>query len=504
MNRPRSHGRTLFIIALSMGCAFATTRVMAASTLNFSTLIPVTEYYNLQTRHYFMTQDAQEAAGIDAGAAGPGWIRTGLSFWAYTNAPCSTAYCGKPVSRFYAPGPNSHFFTMDEAEAAGLKQPGTGWIFEGDAFAAAPVDSAGGCGAPTIPVYRLYNNRFAQNDSNHRFVTRADQRARLLAQGWVDEGVGFCAWGALEVAIKSFAFVPSLEGNVLPSSECEDETKRLGSCVAVNNLPVPSQRFGYEGAIDYFTSVTGTSALEVYAPPRPPLQPVNFGEVRDGVFVQYERPSTLGIHVDSRSRGASIYSSVNPLYQFKTTVDPGAADARVFPFVRAYESDAQISVKFDLRVRSIALRGADSHAYGHPTLEFIDQRSGHHLYMTALTYGTIAFTDFVAQDVGTGKVIVGTTLRWDSSYLWNIGMLGFRTAPAFTSQSFQGDGGHFEFRVHRESFGRVLQSARAVDAALSSEPADYLLDNFHFNNEVVGDGGIGMNIANFALEIVRR
>ena len=58
--------------------------------------------------------------------------------------------------------------------------------------------------------------------------------------------------------------------------------------------------------------------------------------------------------------------------------------------------------------------------------------------------------------------------------------------------------------MNREEFSRVVQAARSVDPALSAEPDDYLLDNFHFNNEVYGDGEIGMNIAGFRLEIVPR
>ena len=52
--------------------------------------------------------------------------------------------------------------------------------------------------------------------------------------------------------------------------------------------------------------------------------------------------------------------------------------------------------------------------------------------------------------------------------------------------------------------GSERDAARTVDGALSANPADYLLDNYHFNNEVYGDGEIGMNLGGFRLEIVRR
>jgi hypothetical protein len=58
--------------------------------------------------------------------------------------------------------------------------------------------------------------------------------------------------------------------------------------------------------------------------------------------------------------------------------------------------------------------------------------------------------------------------------------------------------------VDEAQFQRILDAARTVDAALSASAADYLLDNFHFNNEVFGDGEIGINLAGYTLELVRR
>jgi serine protease len=58
-----------------------------------------------------------------------------------------------------------------------------------------PVPTTPGqCDASFVPVYRLYNNRFAQNDSNHRFTPSRDAREQMLAAGWRDEGVAFCAY----------------------------------------------------------------------------------------------------------------------------------------------------------------------------------------------------------------------------------------------------------------------------------------------------------------------
>lgn len=497
-----------YFLILSTACALLPASNAAAFPILLWTNTAV-EYYNRDLDHYVMVTDGSEIRDIDTGKAGPGWIRTGYGFGVYpypvpSGAVCPR-YCGEPVSRFYGTpglGPNSHFFTGDPAEAAGLKQPGTGWSFEKVAFAVALPDAAGNCNSSgRTPVYRFYNNRWMFNDSNHRYVTSVAERARMQAKGWIDEGVKFCAYGEDDVALAVFAVLPDLTTAILPSAACEDETQRLGSCMAVNNLPPPT--ILYPAPIGQspplaFGDVTGMNTYANYVASTAPASIAATDR-----FVQ-RNGTAYGIHVDTRARGASIYSSINPLYQFKTTVTPGTADARLFPFARIYENDAQIVVKFLMNVRTVNLRNSASHAYGHPTIEFIDQRSGRHLYLTALAYGTVAAADFVAPDVATGKVIVGTTFRNDSPFMRNFGTWTFPTPSGFVPENPWGRGGQFEYRVDRAEMRRAVDAARVFDPALSADPADYLVDNFHFTNEVVGDGEIGMNITDFVLQIRRR
>ena len=165
----------------------------------FAADVAVVEFRNAVLGHYFMTASAAEAAGIDAGAAGPGWSRTG-STWRLWSQPGAGAL---PVHRFYASGPNSHFFTIDLVEAAFLRKlegdqraaaPAAtfaGWHYEGIAYGASPAQD-GSCVAPNVPLFRMYNNRATQNDSNHRFTTDTTTRDATLAQGWRDEGVAMC------------------------------------------------------------------------------------------------------------------------------------------------------------------------------------------------------------------------------------------------------------------------------------------------------------------------
>lgn len=162
----------------------------------------VTEFYAPSLDHYFMSAAGDEVDLVDAGGKGA-WMRTGQSFHAWLrqeDAPPGA----QPVCRFYAAGPNSHFYTASADECAGLKsleqaqradaaargQPFLGWAYEGIAFYAL-VPSNGQCPSSTSPVWRSYNDRAAEDDSNHRFTV--DPQQHLAMQGWADEGPVFCS-----------------------------------------------------------------------------------------------------------------------------------------------------------------------------------------------------------------------------------------------------------------------------------------------------------------------
>jgi streptogramin lyase len=163
----------------------------------------VTEFYNSLLNHYFVTANLAEAAAIDAGSAGPGWSRTGESWKAWVGGPIPNA---AEVCRFYGStdinpatglrrGPNSHFYTLQPAECAAVKQD-TGWTYEfaGKFWMVKPAGiAAAGCPVWTQAVYRAYNNRFASNDSNHRYMTSQTIYNQMLGLGWSGEGVVMCA-----------------------------------------------------------------------------------------------------------------------------------------------------------------------------------------------------------------------------------------------------------------------------------------------------------------------
>ena len=154
----------------------------------------VVEFYNLPLDNFFLTANEEEAMAIEAGSAGPGWNRTGEVF--VGGGPAQ-------VCRFYgslAPGPNSHFYTIDPNECAMLKQiqqttPATTkrWNFESLDFASTPA-VGGNCAPGLEPVYRAYNNGFARGiDSNHRIARSLTAINEVVARGWLNDGVVMCA-----------------------------------------------------------------------------------------------------------------------------------------------------------------------------------------------------------------------------------------------------------------------------------------------------------------------
>ena len=159
----------------------------------FSPSQSVLEFFNTGLNHYFITADPAEAAAIDAGAAGPGWQRTGRGFRAWTLAVGVPAEA-RPVCRFYGTpglGPNSHFYTITPAECDAVRAD-PGWRFEGIAFYSIAPDTRG-CPVGMQQVFRLYNGRYAQNDSNHRYTTDPAVYQAMQKQGWTGEGLVLCA-----------------------------------------------------------------------------------------------------------------------------------------------------------------------------------------------------------------------------------------------------------------------------------------------------------------------
>jgi len=165
-----------------------------ARLIGTETTTNVVEFYNTTLNHYFITADPNEASAIDNGAAGPGWSRTG-SVWKSGGPARVCRFYGSPdvdAATGKRKGPNGHFYTISADECA-LVREDAGWKFESYDFSGWPKQADGSCAAGTIAVKRAYNNRFAVNDSNHRYTTSDAIYNQMMASGWSGEGTVFCA-----------------------------------------------------------------------------------------------------------------------------------------------------------------------------------------------------------------------------------------------------------------------------------------------------------------------
>lgn len=144
--------------------------------------------YAPEINHFFVTASFEEYIAIEP----YGWQRLGrgadFKVWPAEGPAPSTA---RPVCRFYSPLVNSHFYTGDTDECESLKEENSDWTYEGIAFQAL-LPKAGICPSRTRPIYRLYNDRADELDSNHRFITSAEMYRALVEQGWIGEGIAFC------------------------------------------------------------------------------------------------------------------------------------------------------------------------------------------------------------------------------------------------------------------------------------------------------------------------
>ncbi len=149
--------------------------------------VVVVEFFHSELRHYFSTLLEQEISALDDGAFA-GWERSTGSFVAYRSAEDAPP-ASIPVCRFFSAQFTSHFYSadQDECDAVITKWP-TVWTLETRAaFYVLPTNANGECASGHQPVSRLFNNSLAPN---HRYVTDAALRDRMVSSGWTVEGRG--------------------------------------------------------------------------------------------------------------------------------------------------------------------------------------------------------------------------------------------------------------------------------------------------------------------------
>jgi serine protease len=151
----------------------------------------VEEFHNDSFRRYFLTSRQSDKNIIDSGMAGSAWSRTGYSFKGYAlPGPAELRPpLQAPVCRFFFPAILTHFLSAEPADCNLVRTLGT--IDEGIDFWTNHARDPQ-CPAETFALTRLYNNRWRENDSNHRYTTSRSLIGALVQSGWIDEGVVMC------------------------------------------------------------------------------------------------------------------------------------------------------------------------------------------------------------------------------------------------------------------------------------------------------------------------
>ena len=152
----------------------------------------VVEYRLPASNKYFITSNTAEKAALDARP--DLFVRTGQKF----SVPAKNVYGNVfDVYRFFAPAPGaqSHVFVTKSDYDLIVSLPNTGLVNEGAEFGMIRPDNAGTCPSwsPT-KVYRSYRSSATVSQRNHRYSTSLAAHNAMLAQGWVNEGVVFCAY----------------------------------------------------------------------------------------------------------------------------------------------------------------------------------------------------------------------------------------------------------------------------------------------------------------------
>jgi hypothetical protein len=150
-----------------------------------ATSVPIIEYHNSAQDDYFITADPAEQRALDAAAlAGAVWSRTGMSFNSGGNASVYRFIYRSPS------GTNTHFYTVNTSEQSSLLANNPIWVLESPAaFYMTAANASQTCPAGTVPVYRAAN----EQTGSHRFTTIQSAVTQVLARGWANEGVAFCA-----------------------------------------------------------------------------------------------------------------------------------------------------------------------------------------------------------------------------------------------------------------------------------------------------------------------
>ncbi len=196
--------------------------------------ITVVEYFHKSTGHYFMTGSADDQRLLNASSD---FAATGRSFAAWSAGNSSRPQEATAVSRFFNPATSSHVFTSKSEDISALRSmpvsaSGSGFADEGTAFfALAPVGSR--CDSGQRAIFRGFNNR---PDGNHRYSNEIELHASMVASGFSDDSVAFCATAVgADASLEKRAGTPA-------SSEDLTVSGTVSSFVSIASFNVGTQK----------------------------------------------------------------------------------------------------------------------------------------------------------------------------------------------------------------------------------------------------------------------
>jgi hypothetical protein len=148
------------------------------------------EFYCRSADRYLMTADAIAISALDSGCS-PGWVRTGQALGVFAaTAQVMAATSDSCSGAGHARGaPGARIGTRSLACDATARRLPNVWPQASAELPAMAVPNVadGSCGAGTVPIYGLSDNR---PDLNHRYTASLATRDQMRAAGWRADGAG--------------------------------------------------------------------------------------------------------------------------------------------------------------------------------------------------------------------------------------------------------------------------------------------------------------------------
>ena len=152
----------------------------------------IDEFYFGPIRRFFITSRDADKAFVERvyfplGASRSGYFFKGYALPGQSELRPATQV---PVCRYFLRPLLTHFYSADAAECQYVRSLGAN--DEGFEFWTNRA-TVTACPAGTHAVTRLYNNRWRESDSTHRYTTSTSVVRAMVSEGWIDEGAVMCA-----------------------------------------------------------------------------------------------------------------------------------------------------------------------------------------------------------------------------------------------------------------------------------------------------------------------